>query len=596
MSEERKALSTMDDIMKQLEEGVETFFTSEKYTEYLKVLSRFHTYSVNNSLLIASQRPDATLVAGYRAWQTKFGRTVRTGERGLKIIAPVKEKRTEEVVQRDPTTHEILRNEQGEPIKKTVERQIPKFRVITVFDISQTEGKELPDIGVRQLEGSVTWYRDMMAAIRKVSPVPISIRAMEGPANGYYNDQTKEIVIKDGLSDNQTLKTAIHEVTHAKLHNRSHMKAHGVEKGRNEKEVEAESVAFVVCSRFGLDTSDYSFPYISSYSSNRSLAELRASMDVIRKTAGLMIESIETEMEQYRAEREGVRYEVWTPKGEMLGFEEAVPKYYEPVSSGKMVPERTEAELFRQLQSEGAITTGAVLVLYAFQTQAWMVDGDNLVPAELFALSLEKDPARMIPVLVESIDDLLYDYDVYSYMDLASSRDENREMLQKEMSDGNFRNVLEQLEIIQSGDGQPEYSARAELLMHKVAELEVAMDLPKKDPSEQISYFVAENMRFPVMGEYRETASLEEAKALYDAMPGEQFHGEKGIGAMIDNPGGYRSDVPMIIGGVLQRENRDNALFKENPLLEKAFSKLEDMITPAKTQPVRDTSIGEMEL
>ena len=302
-------------IMKKLEDGVKDLFTSENYQKYLRTMSKFHHYSFNNTLLIALQRPDATLVAGYGAWQQKFHRQVKKGEKGITILAPVpvKEKADPETVtdhdsadHHGGTDHHSSVNHQGaeptygDPGAQNTEKISLYFRPVSVFDLAQTEGEPLPTIGVDELTGSAEGYPAFMKAMTALSPVPIRFDEIEGGAKGYYHTANKEIVIQKDMSEAQTMKTCVHEVSHAILHDRDHMKAEGLLKDRHTKEVEAESVAFAVCAHFMLDTSDYSFPYIAGWSSSVDMKELKASMDTIRRTAGEMIDGIEVELEKQK--------------------------------------------------------------------------------------------------------------------------------------------------------------------------------------------------------------------------------------------------------------------------------------------------------
>lgn len=282
----------LKEITERLEQGVQELFTSERYREYLNMMAKFHNYSFNNTLLIAMQRPDATLVAGYQAWQKKFNRHVLRGEKGIQIISPAPIREKEEVEKIDPETNEPILKANGQPETEIIEHVIPRFKVATVFDVSQTEGEPLPDLGGADLTGQVADFTVFMEAIRNVSPVPIRFAEIEGTSHGYYHNTDKEIVIKSGMSESQTMKTAIHEVTHALLHDRDLMEEQGVEKDKMTKEVEAESVAYIVCQHLGLDSSEYSFPYIAGWSSDRDMKELRTSMDLIRKTAGDFIENM----------------------------------------------------------------------------------------------------------------------------------------------------------------------------------------------------------------------------------------------------------------------------------------------------------------
>lgn len=293
----------MKEITERLEQGVKELFTSEMYTEYLKTMSQFHNYSFNNTLLIAMQKPDATLVAGYQAWQKKFKRQVKKGEKGIQIIAPAPIREKEEIEKFDPETNEPILRPDGQPETEEVVHIIPRFRIATVFDVSQTYGEPLPELETPELMGNVENYEVFMQALREISPVPIRFDEIESGAKGYYSTVNKETVIQQGMSEMQTMKTGIHETTHAKLHDREIMEELGEKKNQMTREVEAESVAYTVCQYFGLDTSDYSFPYIAGWSSSVDMKELRASMDTIRKTAGEMIDGMTEVMQQLMREQ-----------------------------------------------------------------------------------------------------------------------------------------------------------------------------------------------------------------------------------------------------------------------------------------------------
>lgn len=297
----------MKEITERLEQGVRELFTSEKYTEYLKTMSQFHNYSFNNTMLIAMQKPSATLVAGYGTWNKKFNRQVKRGEKGIQIIAPAPIRQKEEIEKFNPETNEPVLRSDGQPETEEVEHIIPRFRVATVFDISQTYGDPIPELETPELMGSVENYPIFMEAIESVSPVPMRYAEIEGESKGYYSNTEKEIVVQDGMSEKQTMKTAVHEVTHAMCHDRDIMEELGEKKNRMTKEVEAESVAYTVCSFFGLDTSDYSFPYIAGWSGSMEMKELRSSMDFIRKTAGSFIDSMVENIQSLQKEKEAER-------------------------------------------------------------------------------------------------------------------------------------------------------------------------------------------------------------------------------------------------------------------------------------------------
>lgn len=293
----------MKEITERLEQGVKDIFTSEMYTTYLRTMAKFHNYSFNNTLLIAMQRPDATLVAGFNAWKNKFNRYVKKGEKGIQIIAPAPIKEVEEREKIDKDTGLAVLNENGEPEMERVEYVVPRFRLTTVFDISQTDGEPIPSLEVNELTASVKDYALLTAAIEQVSPVQMRFDEIEGNAKGYYSDADKEICIQAGMGESQTIKTMIHEVAHAMLHNSDSMKQRGEEKDRLTKETEAESIAFTVCSVLGIDTSDYSFPYVASWASGKEMKELKDSMDTIRLTAADFLEKLEAAVAERSAER-----------------------------------------------------------------------------------------------------------------------------------------------------------------------------------------------------------------------------------------------------------------------------------------------------
>lgn len=298
MADVKTEKQKVQEITEKLEQGIKELFESEKYKNYLNTMSKFHNYSFNNTVLIAMQKPDATLVAGFKAWKRNFQRHVKKGEKGIRILAPAPYKLKEEQEKLDPETKEIMLDAEGKPIMEEVEITIPAFRAVSVFDVAQTEGKELPELEVKELSDSVEDYENFMQALTEVSPVPIEFEEIEGGAKGYFSQGAHRIAVQEGMSQSQTLKTAIHEVAHAKLHDRELNK--GIDdvehKGRSRKEVEAESVAYTVCQHFGIDTSDYSFGYIAGWSSGREMTELKASLDTIRRTASEIITGIEHEL------------------------------------------------------------------------------------------------------------------------------------------------------------------------------------------------------------------------------------------------------------------------------------------------------------
>ena len=302
-----KPADKLKEITDRLEQGIMELFDSDRYKEYLRVMSKFHNYSFNNTLLIAMQKPDASLVAGFQSWKNNFKRNVVKGEKGIKILAPSPFKIKQEMEKIDPATQKPVIGADGKPVKEEKEITIPAFKVVSVFDVSQTEGKELPDIAVDMLTGDVECFKDVFAALEKTSPVPIGFEKIEGNSHGYYHLEEKRIAIDEGMSELQTIKTAIHEIAHAKLHDIDPNAPKEEQAGRPDRrtrEVQAESVAYAVCQHYGLDTSDYSFGYVAGWSSGRELDELKSSLETIRSTAAEIINSIDEHLQEIQKERD----------------------------------------------------------------------------------------------------------------------------------------------------------------------------------------------------------------------------------------------------------------------------------------------------
>lgn len=282
----KKQNDKIKELTDKLEAGIKGVFESNKYREYLSTMQKFHAYSYNNSLLILLQNPEASYVAGYKMWET-MGRYVRKGEKGITILAPCpyKVKKSVEVI--DDKTGQVKRDSQGKSVTEEKEIQYASFRAVSIFDISQTEGKPLPELA-EELQGEIPDYKVLMDSIREVAPVPIRFESWDKSKKGHYDLGKKEIVIKSCMSDLQTVKTAIHETAHSILHkDQAHIKDSAT------MEVEAESTAFIVCQHLGLDTSDYSFGYLAGWSSDKTLPELKSSLQTIQKTAHEVIESLD---------------------------------------------------------------------------------------------------------------------------------------------------------------------------------------------------------------------------------------------------------------------------------------------------------------
>ena len=294
------------EITDQLEQGIQDLFESEKYMSWLRTMSKFHDYSLNNTLLIAFQRPDATLVAGYTAWQKQFGRQVQKGEKAIKILAPAPYKEKVEMEKIDPITRTPILDADGKPVREVQEVTRPAFKVVSVFDVSQTEGREIPSLGVDELSGDVREYEMFFEALKRSCPVPMEFENIEGSAKGYYHQMEQRIAIREGMSQVQTIKTAIHEMAHQRLHAVDPLdeKSEIINQTRSSKEVEAESVAYTVCQHYGIETSDYSFAYVAGWSHGKETPELKASLNTIRKTANEMITEIDGHIAEINKEME----------------------------------------------------------------------------------------------------------------------------------------------------------------------------------------------------------------------------------------------------------------------------------------------------
>lgn len=358
-------------ITERLEEGVKEYMTNDvQFRKVLEAMSKFHHYSANNVLLIAMQMPEATRVASYTTWKTKFNRQVKRGQKGLSIIAPapVKQRREREIL--DSRTGSPILGADGKPKTELVEVTIPRFKVEKVFDLSQTTGEPLPELDVAELTGDAEHFQMFMDALTAISPVPIRFADIDSGAKGYYHTVDKEIVIQKGMSESQTLKTLVHEVSHARLHDRDTMKAEGVSKSAQQKELEAESIAYTVMFHYHMDTSDYSIPYLASWSGSQDTKQLKTCMDTIRKTAGEIIEEMDAIMAermqartaQQSTEQDMDHYTIYQLRDgspgsvyQFMGMDyirqkgmEVRPEYYQEVYMGTLVPGTSLEDLYMQ--------------------------------------------------------------------------------------------------------------------------------------------------------------------------------------------------------------------------------------------------------
>ena len=362
----------MKEITDRLETGIQELFESERYKAYLTTMSKFHSYSFNNTLLIAMQ--GGQLVAGYNKWRDDFHRNVKKGEKAIKILAPAPFKAKKEVQKLDAQGRPVMEKD-GKPVTEVQEIQVPAFKIVSVFDVSQTEGEPLPSIGVEELTGSVERYGEFFKALEQTSPVPIGFEDIPGGSHGYYHLTEKRIAIQEGMSELQTLKTAIHEIAHSKLH-AIDPEAPAIEQAdrpdSRTREVQAESVAYAVCQHYGLDTSDYSFGYVARWSSGNDLKELKASLETIRATAHELITTIDGHLAQLQKERQAQLEQAAEQPDPDSAFSKLPPEQQQEMTDSVKAMLQTLIEA--DLKSTGEVSQGTK---EAAQAQGFTIAGDG---------------------------------------------------------------------------------------------------------------------------------------------------------------------------------------------------------------------------
>ena len=507
------------EIMSELDHGVEMFFTSEKYQHFLKTMQQFHQFSFQNTLLIALQRPDATRVASYDTWK-KLGRQVQKGEHGIKVIVPTPVKLK---VEKAKNRYEENAAEEPE------ERQIMRFKIGHVFDLAQTRGEPLPELDVSELTGEVMDFDRMMSAIQAVSSVPISFENISSGAKGFYNDAEKRIVIQSGMSESQTIKTALHELAHSRIHNREVLENEGF-KTRETKEVEAESVGFCVTSVFGIDASSYSFPYIASWSGSRSLRELRQSMDTIRETSQDIIRGIENELEKKREQEQEKMTEQDLENVDADNTEEAEEKKQEDkaVNEDKQKEIQTvtiyqlkdtardiafvglaelenmrrtvEAENYRQVyeyqtedpadldqiyeefnvdrpsdfEGHSLSVSDLIVIDGGFGAKAFFVDsfGFTEMPEMAEQLGLQEEVRQ----LASELDRLAYEHDFYAYRDAVDNRKVHIQGIEESIHEGETESIVRWLDQMIDESRNPAEAQTAWILRSRLEEVRIKIE------------------------------------------------------------------------------------------------------------------------
>ena len=451
----------MKEITDRLETGIQELFESERYKAYLTSMAKFHSYSFNNTLLIAMQ--GGQLVAGYNKWRDDFHRNVKRGEKGIKILAPAPYKVKKEVPKLDEQGKPVM-DKDGKPLTEVQETQVPAFKIVSVFDVSQTEGEPLPSIGVDELAGNVEQYEDFFKALEQTSPVPMAFEDIPGGSHGYYHLTEKRIAIQENMSELQTLKTAIHEIAHAKLHAidpEAPVTEQADRPDSRTREVQAESVAYAVCQHYGLDTSDYSFGYVAGWSSGKDLKELRASLETIRATAHELITAIDghlAELQQQRQAQQAVEQAAEQPAPDSV-FSKLPPEQQQEMTDS--VKAMLQTLIDADVKSTGEVTQGT---LDAIQTQGFVLSGDGTLQraeAQEAAYRLESGNILFIQTSENG-----FDYTVYGpdYKEIDGGQLDNTEYSLSEARDEILSGIAPQGHVTETitGDALEDFQEAAE--------------------------------------------------------------------------------------------------------------------------------------
>lgn len=584
----------LDSILKSLETGVADLFSSERYADYLKTMAKFHNYSFNNTLLIAMQRPDATLVTGYRNWQS-MGRQVRKGEKGITIIAPMSVKRKQQRELLDEHRHPIL-NENGDPVMEEVEVTVPKFKAITVFDLAQTVGEPLELLAPEDLKEMVKDYEISIRAIREISPVPIRFDEINGTAKGYYDQEKKEIVIQKDMSNSQTLKTGIHENAHARLHDRDLMEEQGQMKDRLTKEVEAESVAYCVCSALGIDTSDYSFPYIAGWSSGKEMKELKASMDTIRQTAGSLIDELTEKIQELAAGRD--QHLQTEQEKRLIPVMEAAGYTFDKAKSTqtqlRFVPDGVHqlsgvlyADSWDDVQSwldKASIDDqfAKEKIQRALHPEYFEKTSEEMLYAmegERYAIYQIKEGSDAEQYLYRGLDDMeksghevvASDYEcVYSDLLLRSDDLETLYSMFNDLPPADYKaRFMSVSDVVVMNRNQELHAYYVDrfgfkelpaFALERRAELVDPESIEKFDLTKDsgcISFFTAECSEFHVLGEFHHDLTLKEAFDLYEKIPSDRMNGVKCIGFNLQDGSDYTGMFDLVVGDRVLKDTID---------------------------------------
>ena len=533
----------LNEVTNRLEKGLREYMANdEQFKKVLDTMAKFHHYSARNVLLIAMQMPSATYVASYENWQKKFNRQVKKGQKGLSIIIPAPYKKKTEREVTDPVTKKPVLDRNGNPKTEEVEVTVPRFKVAKVFDLSQTVGDPLPELDVPELAGNAENYQLFMEALREVSPVPIRFGVIPGEAKGYYDNRAKEIVIREGMSESQTMKTAVHEAAHARLHDRGTMEAEGVMKDQRTREIEAEAIAYTVLSHYSLDTSGYSIPYLASWSGSRDTKALQDSMDTIRTTSAQFIDEVDTFMKERMKERDAERFTVY----QLKSSDDTRAYRFVPMEVLKNEGLEIHPEFYREVY-RGELSPGDDL------EDIYIRFNQGTLPEDYKGHSLSVSD---IVVLHQEGGDRAFYVDRFGYQEVP--------------------------EFLQEMPPQEKGHAMG-------SEVQEASDPAAEPPSLSLRYYVAECMDFPVMGEYHGNLSLARAAELYRSLPQSDMQGGKGIGCMVSD--GQELDISCSLvrdGHVLDGAFSELDQYRDSPVLQSALREARSYFPDPVEKPVQD--------
>lgn len=531
----------LKEVTERLEAGVREYMATDvQFKKVLETMAKFHHYSSRNVMLIAMQMPSATHVASYGNWQKKFSRQVMKGQKGISIIMPAPYKKKTEREVTDPRTGRPVLDADGVPKMEEVEVTVPRFKVAKVFDISQTSGEPLPELDVPELTGNAENYRLFMEALSSVSPVPIRYDDIPGSAKGYYDSRAKEIVVKDGMSQSQTMKTAVHEVSHARLHDRDRMAAQGVMKDQETREIEAESIAYTVLSYYNLDSSGYSIPYLASWSGGKDTKTLQASMDTIRITASQIIDEVDTFMKERLRELNADRFTIYQLRDDLPDSRDYRFESLDRLQShgGSVLSEN-----YREVYSGEFKPDMSLEGLYERFNQAEL-------PEDYKGHSLSVSD---IIVLRQSGEEHAHYVDSFGFKEVP-------EFLSKDME------LEKEQEAVHENGPASEQAAE--------------------------TFFAAECMEFPVMGEYHSGLTFAQAVEAYQNIPEDRMNAGKGIGFILQDGSDFAGSISLVVAGQVKEDEINKVEhYRDHPDVQAAISQAKEHFPVQVPETGRDNSV-----